>query len=261
MKSLLSWVTLSLAVMAVIPAIAQNNAEAAEDDTRVLEEVTTLTDPSDLEAPPDGELLIRPVLYTQGRSQNSAVRRIDLFFSPVETVKSDAATLYMEQERTRYRISVDIPIVAPTGTRLSLSQGRTIDLGMESVEMPGGTYVLSEVRYGFNSRAGVGAGQVFNDTRTTRSYCLTDETLIFYLNEGERQFLGALAFSALPTNDARWATHHPLAGVDRRLDMIRGEDDEAMETITLTDFGLVPVEQSPGLCADESNRTSAIAPA
>jgi len=248
----------SVAAAALATAPLQSDQGDQQASDRVLDEVTTTGQQFELGAQ-TGELLIRPVMYTSGNRQGSIVRQVDMFISPVEEVSNGEARLYTEQQRTRYRISMNVPVVNPTGTRFKLRTNGKIDLGTRRLDLPAGSYVISEIRYSIADRFGDGRG-FFIPTHTTRSYCLTEETYIFDIENGETQFFGALALTALPTNSARWGAHYPVVGVDQRLDLISGREQENKDAIAEMDFDLVSVAAEKGLCANNNYQVSALAP-
>jgi len=252
-------VTTCLALAAASASSAQETGGSSEEDTRLLDEITTTADKvASANIPQTGELFIRPVLYTQGRSQNSPVRQVDLFFAPVEAIDNGAAQVFDDERR--YRVSLNVPVMTTTGTRFQLAKGNKIDLGTEIIDMPEGTYVLSEIRYSYNSRTGAGGALLFDEDLSTRAYCLTEETYVFNVFNGSKQFLGALALAPFPKNSARLSSFHPVVGLDQRLEMLDEDSDEIVEDMNLAPFNLIPIEAGRVRCADGADQTSALAP-
>ena len=244
----------SMAVLAATPQDSEPKDKSSE--ARVLDEITTTGREFNI-GPQTGEFIFRPVLYTIG-ANGSPARQIDFFFSPVIETSSGLAVLYNEQERQRYRVSVVVPIINPTGTRLKQTRGSKIDLGTHRLNLPGGTYVLSEIRYGFvESFSG---RRTFRTTRTTRSFCLSPETYAFDIQNGKSQFLGGLALAPFPTNISRLRSHHPVRGVDNRLELVSGPASRNIENVEPLEFDLLAFEAQEGLCGNRQYEVAALAP-
>ncbi|MEO0883633.1 MAG: hypothetical protein AAFY34_13030 [Pseudomonadota bacterium] len=249
------------AALAALPQ--QSNTDQNREDPKILEEIETLGQQFEI-GPQTGEFLIRPVMFTNGRGRNSNVRRVDLFLTPVEEVESGVAELYSEQQRTRYQLSFTVPLVSAPDSRLKRWNGNKIDLGTKGVDLPGGSYVLSEMRFWVNDpRQGTTAfflDNDFNSLRRARSYCLTEQTLIFDVQNGKPSFLGALAIAPFPSNPARWRGHIPAIGVDPRVVHYTGSDADIAENIEEMSFDVVSLKDEPGICANRTYQAAAFAP-
>lgn len=242
------------------PQTAGQDAEQGVDEKRLGEIVTIGPELED--SPQTGEFLFHPVIYTQLRGSDSPVRRVDFFFSPIEEAEDGVATLYDAQKRTRFRVSVSVPVIDVIGTRFKPKLGRALSLGTQRLNMPGGSYILSEVRYSFADRT-PGAGSSANTvlpTISTRSYCLTEESFAFDVRNGETQFLGGLALAPVSSNRARRSNVNPILGLDERLDLVSGPDKARLDEIELTGFDLLSFDADEGLCRGNVTNVAALAP-
>ncbi|MEM9668733.1 MAG: hypothetical protein AAF950_07385 [Pseudomonadota bacterium] len=253
-----------LSAVFIAASLASTPLQDKEDNgSRVLDEIETRGQQFEL-GPQTGEFFIRPVMYTQFEGGNSPALSVELFFSPVEEIKDGVARIYSEQKRSRYRVSVGVPVANPTGTRIKQFKGNKIDLGTRRLKLPGGSYALSEIRYFItpvSTPFGRGAGPLVNNgIRVTRSYCLSEETYIFDVKNGESQFFGALALTPFPSNSAKWREHYPVIGIDSSLEHLSGRAARESENIQDMDFDLVALEPSDGLCGTANYTVAALAP-
>lgn len=266
-----AWIIPAAAIMylSALTAPLPDPQETAspQDETRVLDEIISEGYVPPELAPKTGTFLFRPIIYPGIGNNGSIIRRVDFFFSPVVQTKDGQATLYKEQDRQRYRVSINVPQVNPTGTRFRQSRNdQRIDLGTRELNLPGGTYILSEVRYSFLQRRrgggflGVasGSGPVLNSGLRTRSYCLTEQTYAFDIENGKQHFLGGMAINPLPQNQARWKDYRPIVGVDNNLKHVSGIPADELEAIKPLEFDLLSFDAEPGLCGNRRYKTAAL---
>lgn len=219
------------------------------DRERVLDPVTTTTPNPGPEDPKTGEFIFHPVMYLSRRGGGTPLQQIDFYFSPIEESPDGIATLYELQNRARYRVSVPIPKLDPTGTRFQL-QMRTFGLGPQSLTLPGGTYALSEILYTYNAGVIVTRRNNINPMKDTSSFCLSEETYVFDVQNGKTQFLGALALAPFPTNFSHLRRHYPIIGVDQRPETVFGSDQvETRISAEPLNFDLLPFDPEQGLCS------------
>ena len=204
-------------------------------------------------------------------STGNRVRQVEFYFSPVEETSDGFATLYTEQARSRYRVSVGVADLSPVGTNFKTKTDR-IDLGTRSLDLPGGTYVLSEIRYITRTNSGGGglgntalgtvsrSGTAVSGVTGSRSYCLTEETYAFDIRNGETMFLGGMAVNELHSNKARWSEHFPIIGVDNRLELVSGPHAQNTDNIVPLEFDLLAFEAEPRLCGSRQYQVSALGP-
>ena len=258
---------LFLAAGATTPTAVDHSQSVDQEQT--LDEVVTIGPNNPELGPQTGKFIFRPVLYLKPHSNGDRVRQVEFYFSPVEETRDGFATLYTEQARSRYRVSVGVPALNPTGTNFKTKTDK-IDLGTRSLDLPGGTYVLSEIRYNtrtdsirFNGQTSsevLDLGNVFIDVTGSRSYCLTEETYAFDIRNGETMFLGGMALNELPSNRARWSEHFPIIGVDNSLELVSGPHAKNTDNIVPLEFDLLAFEAGPRLCSSRRYQTSALGP-
>ena len=249
---------LFLAAGATTPTAVDHSQSVDQEQT--LDEVVTIGPNNPELGPQTGKFIFRPVLYLKPHSNGDRVRQVEFYFSPVEETRDGFATLYTEQARSRYRVSVGVPALNPTGTNFKTKTDK-IDLGTRSLDLPGGTYVLSEIRYNTRSPSdGVVFGNTAIDATGTRSYCLTEETYAFDIRNGETMFLGGMAVNELHSNKARWSEHFPIIGVDNRLELVSGPHAQNTDNIVPLEFDLLAFEAGPRLCSSRRYQTSALGP-
>ena len=234
------------------------------DQEKTLDEIITEGPINPEFGPQTGEFLFRPILYLKPHSTGRRVRQIDFYFSPVEENVDGVASLYSHQLKQRYRVSVRVPLLNPTGTNFRLKTDR-IDLGTHTLDLPGGTYVLTEIRYNLlrspRSIITSGPAPIFSGSGIgTRSYCLTEETYAFDIQNGETKFLGGMAVNELASNPARWKEHFPIIGVDNRLELVSGKHADNTDNIIPIDFDLLAFEADPKLCGSRQYQVSALGP-
>ncbi len=235
------------------------------DQEKTLDEIITEGPINPEFGPQTGEFLFRPILYLKPHSTGRRVRQIDFYFSPVEENVDGVASLYSHQLKQRYRVSVRVPLLNPTGTNFRLKTDR-IDLGTHTLDLPGGTYVLTEIRYSLRSSRGINftssPAATVSGSRidTARSYCLTEETYAFDIQNGETKFLGGMAVNELASNPARWKEHFPIIGVDNRLELVSGKHADNTDNIIPIDFDLLAFEAGPKLCGSRQYQVSALGP-
>ena len=249
---------LFLAAGATTPTAVDHSQSVDQEQT--LDEVVTIGPSNPELGPQTGEFLFRPILYLKPHSNGNRVRQVEFYFSPVEETRDGFATLYTEQARTRYRVLVGVPFLNPVGTKRR-TKTRRIDLGTRSLDLPGGTYVLSEIRYNTRSPSdGVVFGNTAIGVTGSRSYCLTEETYAFDIRNGETMFLGGMAVNELPSNKAQWSEHYPIIGVDNSLELVSGPHAQNTDNIVPLEFDLLAFEAEPRLCGSRRYQTSALGP-
>ena len=240
----------------VAPTPEPQDTPAPQDETRTLDEIIAKGYQPPEFAPTTGKFLFRPVVYLGVGNNGSSIRQIDFFFSPIVETIDSTAKLYKEQDRQRFRVSVTVPVVNPTGTRFRF-RGKKIGLPTQSIDLPGGAYVLSEIRYSFSSPTGAGLRLAVTEQTFARSFCLGKETYAFDIENGKKQFLGGMAITPFPSNIARLRDYHPIIGVDSRLDLLSGSAAKDVENIEPMEFDLLAFEPEPGLCASGGRKLTA----
>ena len=224
-----------------------------DDDERVLSEIEVNREPIKPDDPVTGTLLVRPLLLAHNRRHISIIDSVELVFAPVEVRKDGVSVLNNDQRRKRFRITTRLPQREnPTRIAMSLNRYKT-----EVVELPGGTYVLSEVHYNvlrLESRQD-GLPSSSDYIRERVSYCLSEGTLAFEIHNGETGFLGQLVIADIHSNPARWREHHPIELLDTSLSGINGRYSRNDSVVNL-DVDALAFDPESGLCPHKSRQVA-----
>ena len=167
------------------PGFSESIDHIDQEAQHTLDEVTTLGQLPDLDSPTTGELLIRPVLLGKRRNR-STVTAFELVFAAVELAEDGSIVPYTDKPKERFRVKGVTPILRERG-RL---RGSVPPSGypVASIDLPGGTYALSEVHYTYfqpfrsNRLAANGDTLSIPELRPERtSFCLSERSFIFCL--------------------------------------------------------------------------------
>ena len=200
--------------------------EHPQDDTQVLDGVTVEGNRLSPDIERTGTLLFRPLLTpVSKRDPLTRTERVDFIFSPVILDETGTARAYTDDGRTRFVSSLRVPQANETGfatnfnPKISASKFKA-----QSTEVPGGTYVLSEIVYSFAETQVIGRFNGFGGPppRTQQEpasvrYCLSDGTFLLDVENETTQFIGAIALADLPRNRARHPDHTPIIALNRDL--------------------------------------------
>jgi len=258
----------------LVAAMALDQPSSGEQDPpneRVLDEIVTEGRGLDLDLPKTGEFLFRPILYAHDRNNTVSIRTVEFVFAPVELNEAGVAIVAPETQRTRYKSILRIPIPDATPYSSNYKQRLKADAYKpKSLDLPAGTYVLSEVKY-VSIETQVVSGNSFGSLNTTNpqvlegigfredpvlaSYCLSEGTILFDVENGAAQYLGALALSDLPRNEARYRDHTPFMALDRNRDQLNGRYAERTNILDAS-IDAVTFEDSGDVCSPDAYRIS-----
>ncbi|MEO9969615.1 MAG: hypothetical protein ABJG15_07265 [Hyphomonadaceae bacterium] len=224
-----------------------------QDAERTLDEVTTLGQRFDPNAPQTGELLIRPVLAARRRNE-STVTGFELVFAAVEIAENGSLLPYTDKPRERFRLKGVTPTLQERGRIRSTVAPETYPVS--SFNLPGGTYALSEVHYTFrkivrsNRLSEDGNILSIPETRPDRtSFCLSERSFIFDVVNGRVSYLGTVALADLPSNPLRNRHHEPILGIDQNLS-IPGVASKVDAGVTLVDLADTSFDSEAGICTN-----------
>ena len=227
------------------PGFSESIDHIDQEAQHTLDEVTTLGQLPDLDSPTTGELLIRPILLGKRpnkRRNRSNVTAFELVFAAVELAEDGSIVPYTDKPKERFRVKGVTPILRERG-RL---RGSVPPSGypVASIDLPGGTYALSEVHYTFWGPL----TPPFINTRPERtSFCLSERSFIFDVANGEVSYLGTVALTDLPANPGRNRLHEPIFGIDQNPG-IPGVESKVDPEVLLVDLADTSFDSEAGIC-------------
>ncbi len=224
------------------PSIAETPQE------RILDSVVVEAVRPDPGEPKTGEIIVRPVIAAHKRRTVSDILRADLVFTAVELDDSGAIQPFTDQDRQRY----SIPVVTPLSPNIG-GLRRQIELSSypsRNLQLPGGTYILSEVNYTYIEPNRIDLFDIPpGQTIRRASYCLSERSFIFDIKNGEKAYLGIIALANLPRNLASKGSLEPIAGVDQNPEFSSVSTD-ASDNLSVVELNDTNFQPDAGLCAD-----------
>jgi len=224
--------------LAVTPLPAPQNTQppAPSENARTLNAVTSTGVKPDENAIRTGKLLIRPVLIAKDkRNAITATNKVVLVFKPIQDTDEGNVELYTDQEKEEYRITLTPPLAVSTETATRIQPKiRLRAFDTKAIDLPGGTYTLSEVHY----HTGDPIAQQVNPIHPTIqvvSYCLSEGSFAFDIQNNQVGYLGAIGISDLPSNRIDRDEHTPLRALDQdpRKQNKRGVAKEAITSLSI----------------------------
>lgn len=212
------------------PSFAKDHSE------RRLNTVTVTT------LPPDkGELHINPVIRRPQDFQRPGFNELELVFVPVALIEDRLEPLLDEDYRGQLRLTTKLP----TRTQGETFMDSPRDYLTQSVILPRGYYVLSEISFRQHSQI---AGTP--DLRTS-SHCLADESFMLHVKGGDVMFMGLLDVNYPTIDRAADRSFNPAQTILDDLETLKGwrwttKDLERFEVQA------VAFERSPAFCNPES---------
>ena len=233
------------------PGFSESIDQTDQEAQRTLDQVTTLGRQYDLDSPRTGELLVRPVLLAKRRNE-STVTGFELVFAAVEVAEDGSIVPYTDKPKERFRVKGVTPILEERG-RLQASIPPS-SYPVASIDLPGGTYTLSEVHYTYfqpfrsNRLAANGDTLSIPELRPERtSFCLSERSFIFDVANGEVSYLGTVALADLPANPGRNRLHEPIFGIDQNPG-IPGVESKVDPEVLLVDLADTSFDSEAGIC-------------
>ncbi|MEL6323988.1 MAG: hypothetical protein AAFQ84_07135 [Pseudomonadota bacterium] len=218
-----------------------------EPNDRVLDPVITESTKPEKDAPKTGRLLVRPILLQRHKRAPSNVTGVDLIFTAIEETESGEIVRFGDQNRTRYRMVVPLPLVRLQSISSRLPVRRSADdYETRQISLPGGTYILSEIRYQI---AEIRRGQLFLTDQRELNFCLSKRSISFDIQNGTDAYLGAIAISSLSPNPAHRRNHVPIMAIDPNPDLMIGSVVRDIEAIELP-LSTVTFDPDDGICSD-----------
>jgi len=165
-----------------------------------------------------GTLNFNPVYAARYREQVFEIDKIELVFSRVE--RQEDGSVFPSTQPDQYTAIID---------------AAEREYAAQTLDMPAGTYALSQINYDWKDRPRYSSGQSFTSSgfgarQRTTAYCLSDATISFDITGGEDTHLGEVGLLELPSNTGRFSRHRPLASISSDLSAT-GEEDAALEAL------------------------------
>ncbi|MEO1407514.1 MAG: hypothetical protein AAFV54_13645 [Pseudomonadota bacterium] len=196
----------------------------------------------------NGTLLLRPMLHSNSRDGLTRVRRVELVFSAVDRTETGELIPSEAGEQRSYRVEFG------PSRRGQKSDIDFDDYHTRALDLPSGTYTLSEVHYiavdiGRGGGGGFGTINSFAGRPNVEvSYCLSDRSFIFDVGDGEVVSLGGIAIADLPKNRGRFRHHLPVAGIDMFSALVGAADD--LGYFSFANIADAAFESDSGICDD-----------
>lgn len=225
------------ALIAAITAGLLGSTGSAEspDRERRLNTVTVQT------LPPDkGELHINPIVRRPQEFERPGFSEMELIFVPVALIEGRLEPLLEEKHRDYLRLVTELPKRAP-GQRF---EDTPKDYFTQSVILPRGLYVLSEVKF----RQSLIEGEP--DLQTV-SYCLADESFLIRVKGGDVMFMGRPEFEYPSHDRIADPEFSPARNVLNRLEKLNGW---RWTTNDLVRFDIIPTkfERTAEFCSQQA---------
>lgn len=227
MKAVSLWVAIvCIAAAGVTPAMAQSAG-----DQRVLSRVFVSAP-----APHLGALHVRPVVAT---GEAEAVEAVELVFAPVDYVDGVVTPASDSNKTDRHLIGA----VVPTGQMRRERSDEGVAGDTQSIYLPNGYYVISQVRYRYGDNA-----------EDSEIFCLSKRSFVFRVGMMETVFMGRLPLED-PRQSASGEAFAPIALADEGERSLRGWRKGGGR---VTSFRADPVSftPTPEICPPESVHTA-----
>ncbi|MEM6412655.1 MAG: hypothetical protein AAF683_14100 [Pseudomonadota bacterium] len=187
--------------------------------------------------PATGTLILRPGLSSTSPDPTRVIN-IELVFTAVDRTESGDLVPRRDIQQQTYTVGYG------RSYRREDRRDNYDDYHTRVVDLPSGSYTLSEVRYDVEDR---GSGTLARpDMKVT--YCLSDRSFLFNVGGGEVVSLGGVAIADLPRNRGQFGDHNPVAGIDMMSALIGASDDSgyfSFASIVDTAF-----ERDSGICTN-----------
>lgn len=226
-----AWLFIGLFALAgILPATAQTDQE------RRLNTVTITS------LPPDkGELHINPIIRRPQDFARPGFSEMELVFVPVALIEDRLEPMLGEENRDYLKLITQLPD-RPEGLPF---EDNAKAYQTQSVILPKGYYVLSEVTFRQKARGG-GAPDL-----QTVSHCLADDSFMLHVRGGDVMFMGRLEFDYPTSERVADPRFNPAAGVLASFDRLRGW---RWTTKDLIRFDVIPTkfERTTAFCSPQA---------
>ncbi|MEL7541347.1 MAG: hypothetical protein AAGJ51_10620 [Pseudomonadota bacterium] len=210
-------------------------ADQVDDSERRLNTITVKA------LPPDkGELHINPIIRRAQDFARPGYNEMELVFVPVGLIEDRLEPLLGEENRDYLRLITALP-KRPEGV---LFEDTEKDYLTQSVILPRGYYVLSEVTFRQNDATGV------PDLQTV-SHCLAESSFLLHVKGGDVMFMGRPEFAYPGKAQLAKPEFNPAENLLANLSRINGW---RWTTKDLTAFEVMPTqfERSAAFCSPQA---------
>ncbi|MEM7329532.1 MAG: hypothetical protein AAF437_12385 [Pseudomonadota bacterium] len=210
-------------------------ADEIEDRERRLKTVTVTA------LPPDkGELHINPIIRRAQDFLRPGYSEMELVFVPVALIEDRLEPLLGEENREYLRLVTDLP-ERPEGIPF---EDTAKEYFTQSVILPRGYYVLSEITFRQRAAAGVPDLQAV-------SHCLADESFMLHVKGGDVMYMGRPEFEYPSAARVADPDFNPAAELLAHLDWI---DGWRWTTKDLTPFQVIPTsfQRTTAFCSPQA---------
>lgn len=234
-----------LTVALLTTPTTQRQGEELQDEEHVLDTVVSTAPRLEGDRPTTGRVSLRPILnYNNRWSQNTNVVHVTFYFSPVIEVSPGRVERFPDPHLPDYRIGFSIP----RSTLGSRFRARPSDFAELAVDLPGGTYAISRVSYRYIRPGRPDTNQV--------SYCLSEGSGLFEVENGASISLGILSVDDLSKNTAFRHRHSHFLTVDTSSSIpSRLAKTQADHNPTLIDIERTTFAGTEDLCSDAQLQT------
>lgn len=178
--------------------------------------------------PDKGELHINPIILRPQEFQRPGYSELELVFVPVALIEDRLEPLLGEENRDYLRLITKIP-ARPEGVPF---KDTARDYFTQSVILPRGYYVLSEVTFRAPALGGQPAAQ-------TVSHCLADNSILLRIKGGDVIYMGRPEFDYPSYDRLADPAFSPAQRMLSQIDRLRGWRDTATD---LEKFEVAPAE-------------------
>ena len=247
---------------ALANAQAGTTAQDKEDtDTEASEQVLDPVEVTRNQGPttrPTGSLLFRPILLSSSRSGEAQATEVLFTFNTIlEQDNHRVEPPFGESERFVFSFRIPDPVSDRKDQAYRLEQ-----YGLQSISLPVGSYVLSEVIYKVPAQLSARPNRGDRLGLTLLSgppdefrYCMSERALSFDITEDEQGYIGALLLNDVPETPRYRRRHKPLEALDTSMDSLPTDDDLASGGIVALPSKPVQFADVAGLCQPGPGQT------
>lgn len=226
---------MSMLIAPVVLLLGAVEANATQDTDQQTEN-GVVTVGNGLNSRPDaGTVILRPALSSTSPDPTRVIN-VELVFAAIDKTPSGELIPRADVEERTYTVGIG---------RSYRGQDKVQsfdDYHTRTINLPSGTYTLSEVHY-FAEDIALGGRPDVNVT-----YCLSDRSFTFDVGSGEVVSLGGVAIADLPRNRGQYSRHHPVAGIDMASALTASSNTS--DAFSLAQIVDTAFEQESGICGD-----------
>ena len=211
----------------------ERNRDTIEDRPKVLDSIRvtgSTTDPG----PTSGRMYLRGLILTSSLLQDIERDDVDPNFrlrgfqgrrgnNNVSQYGTYVLTFTEVQFASDDKVLVDGETSGPK--RFSYRSSLTDPTALYAMDMPEGTYALTEIRFVPRPQSQTNFNLQEENARSIvrRTYCVAEKTFLFDVFAGESAFLGSFAFEDPPLRASAIADHTPIVGFIQDTEELRSQ--------------------------------------